>query len=889
MDERPNPDRLLKQVQAEEQAARSGRLKIFFGASAGVGKTYAMLEAARQRQREGVDVVVGLVETHGRSETAALLEGLELLPRKSIDYHGTRLQEFDLDVALTRRPSLVLVDELAHTNAPGSRHQKRWQDIQELLRHGIDVYSTLNVQHLESMNDVVAKITGVVVRETVPDATFEDADEVEVIDLPPDELLKRLQAGKIYIPELAQRAISHFFRKPNLVALREITLRVAADRLNVQVQTFRNQATPQTWATTERLLVCITSDHSTLHLIRAAHRMARSLRVEWLGVYVETPAELRRPDKLRSSAVQQHLRLAEQLGAETATLSGHSLVEEVVNYARARNVTTIIIAKPTTPWWQERLLGSVVERLMRASGDIHVHVVRADPHHAEVLPEATVGPRSPRSAYVFALRVVALCSLLSWLIAPYLTLANLIMVYLAGVVLVARYAGRGPSIVASFLSVLTFDFLFVPPRFSFTITDTEYTITFLVMLAVSLMISHLTTRLRNQADTSRLRERRTAALYALSRELASNRGTEQLLELAVRHISEVFESPVVAFLPDAKGRLTPKTGWPATFQLNPKEQAVAQWTYDLGQIAGRGTDTLPSSQYLYVPMIAGNPIGALGVQPTDPKRLLIPEQLHLLEAFAHQTALALECDRLEEQTHQATLQIETERLRNAILTSIPHDLRTPLAAILGSASSLLESDGSLDLATRRELLQNICDEAERLRAVLNNVLDLTKLESGTLQVHKDDALPIEEPLSSALARVEKHLADRPVSTQIVPDLPMIPMDATLIEQVLMNLLDNALKYTPAGSPIDIRAFLEDHAVVVEVADRGPGLPGDDPDQLFEKFYRGDQQGREGFGLGLTICRGIIKAHGGEIHAQQRPGGGARFWFTLPVNATTAPA
>ncbi len=881
MGDRPDPDQLLQRVQAEERAAQRGKLKLFFGACAGVGKTYAMLEAAQQRKREGVDVVVGLIETHGRRDTAALLDGLETLPRRTIAYQDAKLSEFDLDGALIRRPGLLLVDELAHTNALGSRHPKRWQDTQELLSHGIDVCSTLNVQHLESMNDVVAKITGVIVRETVPDAIFEQADEVELIDLPPDDLLKRLAEGKVYVPELAQRAIQHFFRKPNLVALREIALRAAADRINVQARRLRDPSAPQTWATAERLLVCITSDHSSLHLIRAAHRMARSLRVEWIGAYVETPVELRRPDAKRSPAIQQYLRLAEQLGAETVTLSGHSLTEEVVNYARARNVTTIVLAKPAMPWWQERLLGSPVERLIRASGDIHVHVIRADVHHTEPLPEPTLGPRSPRSAYLFALRVVLVCGLVGWLVVPFLALPNLIMIYLLGVVLVARYAGRGPSILASILSVLTYDLFFVPPRFSFKVSDSQYVLTFIVMLIVSLLISDLTTRVRDQADTARLRERRTAALYALSRELASNRGAEQLLEVAVRHIAEVFESRVVAFLPEAQGRLAPRTGWPSTFALDQKEQAVAQWVYDLGQLAGRGTDTLPSSQYLYVPMLAGNPIGALGVQPTDSKRLLMPEQLHLLEAFAHQTALALECDRLAEESHHVQGQVETERLRNVILSSIPHDLRTPLTAITGSATSLLEGADSLTADTRKELAQNIYDESERLSSVVNNVLDMTKIESGTMTVRKE-LLPIEDILSGALTRLDKRLAGRPVSTMIAQDLPMVAMDGVLMEQVIVNLLDNALKYTPPGSPIDVSAFRDDPNLVVELSDHGPGLPGDDPNRLFEKFYRGGQQGREGFGLGLTICRGIMKAHGGDITGRNRAGGGAVFRLSLPL-------
>lgn len=884
MTERPDPDQLLKQVQAEERAAERGKLKLFFGACAGAGKTYAMLEAARQRKAEGVDIVVGLVETHGRKDTEALLEGLEQLPRCLIDYRGTQLKAFDLDAAIARHPQIILVDELAHTNEPGSRHTKRWQDVWELLDHGIDVYSTLNVQHLETMNDVVAQITGVTVQETVPDSVFERANEVELVDLPPDDLLKRLAEGKVYMPELAQRALQHFFKKSNLAALREIALRITADRINAQVQSYRQgMATSNVWATAERLLVCISSDHGSLHVVRAAHRLARSLHAEWVGVYVETPAELRRPDHVRARAVQ-HLRLAEQLGAETVTLSGEHLAEEILTYARSRNVTTIIVGKSTRPWWKVRLFGSSVEHLLRRSGDIHVLAIRADIHREQVPITPLPKQPTPWLAWRFALQAVLGATVLNAGLSLFLAPANLVMVYLVGVMVVALRAGHGPSVLASVLSVFAFDFFFVPPHFRLTVADSQYVLTFVVMLGVALVISELTTRLRKQTDASRLRERRTASLYELSRELASNRGTDALLQVAVHHISEVFESQVVALLPNEQGRLVVRAGWPSSFAISQKEQAVAQWVHDLGQIAGKGTDTLPASDTLYVPMMAtGQAVGALGVRPKHPQRLLIPDQLHLLETFAHQTGLAIENDRLAEAQHRAHTQIETERLRNVILSSIPHDLRTPLAAITGSATSLVESGESLDAATRKDLAQNIAEEAERLSGVVNNVLDLTKLESGTLEFHKE-MQPIEEVLGAALSRLEKRLAGRVVETRIAPGLPMVQIDGRLIEQVFMNLFDNALKYTPAGSPIEVAISIDGNSIIIKVADRGPGLPGDEPDRLFEKFYRGEQKGREGFGLGLTICRGIIEAHGGHITAENRPGDGAAFRFTLPIGA-----
>ncbi len=882
MDQRPDPDRLLKQVQAEEQAAHRGKLKLFFGACAGVGKTYAMLEAARQRKAEGLDVAIGLVETHGRTETAALLDGLEQLPRRLVEHQGAQLPAFDLDAALARRPQILLVDELAHTNEPGCRHTKRWQDVLELLDQGIDVYTTLNVQHLETMNDVVAQVTGVVVRETVPDSVFEQADEVELVDLAPVDLLKRLKEGKVYLPQQAQQALQHFFRESNLTALREIALRMTADRVNEQVQQHRRvQGVAATWATTERLLVCVGPSQSSLQVIRATHRMARRLGASWIGVYVETPAELRLSADVRSR-VSHHLRVAEQLGAETVTLSGQRVVEEILTYARTRNVTTIVVGQPARDRWRDRLVGSPVDQLIRQSGDIQVHVIRG-------VGPAVVEPPSahPRSAvrpgdYLFALGVVVAISLASGLLALFLAPVNVIMLYLLGVVVVAWRAGRWPSVMASVLSVLLFDFFFVPPRFTFAVSDSQYVLTFLVMLVVALVISELTARFKQQAEASRLREQRTAALYALSRELVSNRGTEALLQIAVRYIAEVFESQLVALLPDAQGRLVVRAGWPSPFAIDDKEQAVAQWAYDLGQIAGKGTDTLPACGTLYVPMMAsGAPVGALGVRPKDPARLLIPDQLHLLEAFAHQTGLAIENDRLSEAGHRAQAQIETERLRNTILSSIPHDLRTPLAAITGSATSLLEGGEALDAATRRDLAHNIYDEAERLSTIVNNVLDMTKIESGALALHRE-LLPIEEVVGGALNRLERRLAGRPIETRIPQTLPMVPMDGLLMEQVIINLLDNALKYTPVDSPIEITAAQESRQLLVDVADRGPGLPSDHPERLFEKFYRGGQQGREGFGLGLTICRGIVAAHGGTMQALNRPGGGALFRVALPL-------
>lgn len=889
-DNRPNPDQLLQQIHAEQAAQQRGKLKIFFGAYPGVGKTYTMLEAAQARKREGMDVVIGVVETHGRKELNALLHGLQALPRKAVQYHGVNLQEFDLDAALSRRPAVLLVDEFAHTNAPGSRHAKRWQDVQELLDRGINVYTTLNVQHVESLNDIVAQITGITVRETVPDSTFEQADEVELVDLPPEDLLQRLREGRVYMPQQAGLAAENFFRVPNLTALRELALRATADRVNAQVQTIRQEeAARATWPTTERLLVCVGPSPTSAKLIRTTRRMATGLKAEWIAAYVQTPAQLRLPEAERARAIQ-NLRLAEQLGGESTTLTGMNFTDEVINYARARNITKIVIGKPLQSRWRGLLFGSPVDDLVRRSGDIDIYVIQGEREEKRAASTRLSGaPSFPKvldtAGYLASIAAVALCTAISWLVSSQgLSPINLVMIYLLGVVAVAARFSRGPGILASVLSVLAFDFFFVPPRLTFAVHDTQYVITFATMLVVALVISTLTTRIRRQAETARLRERRTAALHSLSQHLARTRGTDALLEVAVQHIAEIFESQVVALLPDESGTLQVRAGYKADFAMNDKERSVAHWVYDLGQMAGRGTQTLSLAEGLYVPLrAAGVPLGVLGIRPADPDRLLIPEQLHLLEAFANQAALALERGRLEQQTRAAQVQIEAERLRSSLLSSVSHDLRTPLAAITGSASTLLMlvSAGTLPQAAK-DLAQNIYDESERLSRLIGNLLQMTRLQSGVAEVHKQ-LQPLEEVVGAALTRLGRKLCDRTVRTDVPADLPMVPLDDVLIEQVLINLLENAVKYTPEDAPIELLAVREDDSVVVEVSDHGPGLDPGETEKIFEMFYRGRQKGREGgAGLGLPICRGIVQAHGGRIWAQNRPGGGVTFRFTLPL-------
>ena len=889
--------------QAEEAARQRGCLTVFFGAAPGVGKTYAMLEAAHDRRVAGVDVVAGVVETHGRSETQSLLNGLEVLLPLEIAYRGVALREFDLDAALARRPQLILLDELAHTNVPGMRHPKRWQDVQELLTAGLDVYTTVNVQHLESLKDVVAQITGVVVHETVPDSVIEQADEVKLIDLPPDDLLQRLREGKVYLPQQAEQATRHFFRKGNLIALRELALRRTADRVDAQMETYRrDKAIREPWPAALRLLVGISSGPSAEHLVRAARRMASGLRAEWIVAYVETPAERRRREAERER-VAQTLRLAEQLGAETVTLSAANAADELLAYAQARNISKIIIGKPARPRWQDRIIGSVADDLLRKSGVMDIYVLAGDPGPTAAPLREELRITSPWQSYAVAPALVALCTAVALAIDRYgIGEANVTMLYLLGVLGVALAGGRGPSALAVVLSILSFNFFFVHPRFSFAVTDVRYGITFSVMLVVGLVVSNLTVRFRQQAEAARERERRTAALYALSREFASTREMANLLQVAVRHIYTVFANQVVILLPRADGPLQPWgdcSGWASTlsplqlFGLSASEQGVAQWVFDHTEPAGLGTNTLPSAEALYLPLTGSRAsVGVLGVRPTNRQHLLSPEQMQLLETFASQTALAIERATLATKAAQATVEVEAERLRTALLTSVSHDLRTPLAIITSALTSLRQGGAALDAATRDDLAQTASVEAHRLNRLLGNLLEMTRLEAGAVRVHKEWQ-PLEEVVGVAVARVADHEVpagllpgERPLAIDLPPDLPLIPLDGILIEQVLVNLLENAVKYTPAGTPVTLQARHVGAAVEVEVTDQGPGLAPGDEHRVFEKFYRGGADSSRGnVGLGLAICKGMVEAHGGRIWAENRAQGGAVFRFTLPLEGT----
>ncbi len=877
---RPDPDRLLKNLQAEEKTR--GRLKIFLGYAAGVGKTYAMLEAAHQRKREGVDVVVGYVETHKRAETDAMLRDLEIVPRLQINYHGVQIPEMDIDALLARKPELALVDELAHTNAPGSRHTKRYQDVQELLDTGIDVYTTLNVQHLESLNDVVTQITGTQVRETVPDSVVDAVTDIEVIDLPPEELIVRLKEGKVYIPEQAERALDKFFRKGNLTALRELTMRRAADRVDDQMRAYmRNEAIPGPWAAGERLLVCVSPGTSGERLVRTARRLADELNAKWYAVYVETPEDARLSQEQRNR-ISRMLLLAEELGARSVSVPGQSVADTVLAYSRRHNVTKVIVGKPIKSRWQEIFRRSVVDQLVRLSGAIDIYVVtsEADTSPAK-MPEAW-RPHQPLGRYLGGFLLVAAATGLSSLISPFVSPANLVIFYLLAVVIAAVFLGRGPAVLTSVLGVLIFDFFFVPPHFTLAVSNTEYIITFFGLLAVGLVISQLTFLVREQAELAQSRESQTTALYELGRDLTITVGLDAISEAIITHIQETFGREVALFLPQEESTLKVYASSPGVV-IADNEMAVATWSYQRGQVAGRGTDTLPNASMRYQPLkTTRGVVGVLGVKPADANHYLSSDQRRTLDAFANQIAMAIERARLVEQAHQAEILEITDKLQSALLNSISHDLRTPLVSITGALSSLEDDTVRMDEAARRSLIETAREEADRLNRLVGNLLDMSRLEGGAVRIRKEEC-DVQDVIGSALEQLTSRLANRPVKLDIPWEFPLIPMDFVLISRVLVNVIDNAIKYSPAGSPIEISAKLANGYVEIEVADSGLGIPQEDLSRVFDKFYRVQRPDNvTGTGLGLSISKGIVEAHGGFIAAENRSIGGTIVTLALPL-------
>ncbi len=885
-EQRPDPDALLAQIDQQDREARRGRLRVYFGSSAGVGKTYAMLAAARKLQAEGMDVLAGIVVTHGRAETQALLEGLPQLPLKAVEYRGKTLPEFDLDAALARKPALVLVDELAHSNVPGSRHPKRWQDVEELLANGINVYSTLNVQHLESLNDIVGGITGVRVQETLPDTFFDAAHEVVMVDTPADELLARLAAGKVYMGAQAERAAQHFFRKGNLMALRELALRRTADRVEDDVQAWRsNQRVSEVWKTEAALLCAIGPDPSDDGVVRETARLAQQLNVSWHAVYVETPQLSRLPDAQRERILRT-VRLAHELGAETSVLSAQSVAQALQDHARQHNLSTLVLGRAQPlPAWRRWLGHQTLARALEAmSPDLDVlTVARRTPARSEQ-PLASAAQTEPALQRLrrYGLTAAAcigaavLCWPLQWAFAQ----TNIVMVFLLAVLWVGWKQGRGPAVLASFLSVGLFDFFFVEPKLSFAVSDVQYLLTFAVMLAVGLLTGQLTAGLRYQALVASERERRARLLFELTSDLAGALQTEQVLEVAERTLAREVQGQVLIYTLDLHEQLQPSPREALLSDAERPDAGTARWALDHRQAAGLSTDTLPGSPWHYLPLEA--PMRLRGVMALRPRALgtvLQPELSAQLATCGRIIGQALERVHYVEVAQQALVQIESERLRNSLLSALSHDLRTPLAVLYG-LSQTLETLPGLP-AQARELSLTLQQQSRRVGAMVNNLLDMARLESGSLQLNRQWQ-PLEEVVGTSLQILGDSLAQHRLQMRLPTGLPLLHLDAALMERVLCNLLENAVKYTPPGSQITLAAVTEPDQVVLSVEDDGPGLPAGREEQLFNKFSRGEKESSTpGVGLGLAICRAIVDAHGGRIWAERSALGGAAFKIALP--------
>jgi two-component system sensor histidine kinase KdpD len=888
-DNRPSPEALLQQATKESR----GRLKIFLGAAPGVGKTFEMLSTARVKHQQGVDLVVGVVETHGRKETAALLEGLDVIQRRRIDYNGHLLDEMDIDAILKRRPRLVLVDELAHTNAPGSRHPKRYLDVEELLQAGIDVFATLNIQHLESLNDVVAKITGVRVRETVPDSIIDRADDVEVVDLTPEDLIQRLKEGKVYIPQQAERAVRSYFLPGNLTALRELALRRTAQRVDEQmVDYMRAHAIEGPWAAGERVLVGINESPNCSSVVRYARRLADRLRAPWTAAYVET-ARSQRLSEAERDRIANALRLAERLGGEAVTVPAADAATGLVEFAREHNMTHIVLAKSGRSRWSELLRGSVSQQLIRHAGDISVHVIAGRPEtsgSAEGLGSASQAPPASTinlKAYLGSLAMTAGALAVGLLLQRYLAVSNIALVFLMAVLASAITYGLWPALATCLVSVLAYNFFFLPPLYTFTIADPDNVAALFFFAVVAMIASNLTSRVRNQAVVARQRAKATEDLYLFSRKLGGAVTLDDLLWATAYQIALMLKVRVVLLLPEGES-LALRAGYPPEDTLGEADLAAAKWCWQNNQPAGRGADTLPGAKRLFLPMRTGRgPIGIVGLDNDQPGPLLSPDQRRLFDALCDQAALAIERTNLAEDVDRARLTAETDRLRSALLTSISHDLKTPLASILGSITSLRAYSKTFDDAAKDELMGTVQEEAERLNRFIANLLDMTRLESGAIEP-RFGAVDLPEVVSSAVKRAGRILADHRIELRLQPDLPLLRLDFVLFEQVLFNLLDNAAKYSPAGSAVQLQAERSGERMELRLLDEGDGIPPDDLEHIFDKFYRvhaGDQR-RAGTGLGLAICRGFVEAMGGTVTAANRSDRkGAVFTIWLPIPTT----
>lgn len=873
---RPNADELLASLKREESRRARGRLKIFVGMCPGVGKTFAMLEAARREYAAGRDLVIGYVETHGRKETDALVEGLPEIPRRSFEYRGVTLTEMDLDAVLARKPQLAIVDELAHTNAHGSRHPKRYQDVQELLDAGIDVFTTLNVQHVESRAEIVREVTGATIQETVPDSVFDQA-EIELVDLPPDELLKRLAEGKVYVPGRAQTAAANFFREGNLFALRELALRLAAEHVGQDVREYlQTRHLTGSWKTGQRLLVALSPSPLSQSMARWTRRLADNLQAPWIAVYVETGRALSDDEQTR---LQKNLTVARELGAEVITTTDQEVVTALLRVARQHNVTQIVVGKPAGFRVFDLFRGgSMLSRLIRDSGNIDVHCVRAEAIEAEssVLPRLS---RFDGRQYLIALGTVALTTALNFLLRNWTGYYAVSLVYLLAMMILALFVGRGAILLSAAAAALLWNFFFLPPLYTFYITNFQDALMFGMFFVVALVMGQLTSRLRAQETAEREREERATALYLLTRELAEAKDFAELLGAVIRQLGTVFKADVAVLLPDAEGgeQLVP---YPfGTLDISEKEASVAAWAFRNAKPAGHTTDTLPLAEGLYLPLVTpAGCIGVIGLRLKDSRNLSL-QQRNLLENFLRQIALVLDRQQLRETETEAKLVAESERLGKTLLNSVSHELRTPLAAIT-SATSGLRDAGALNPA-QQTLAEELDEATARLNRLVRNLLDLSRLEAG--HVHPNlDWHDVRDLVHTALQNLGRTLAEHPVKIEIASGLPPMKLDSTLTEQILANLLSNAALHTPAGTPIEICARAESHELLLEVADHGPGLPPENSARLFERFERGANAAPGGTGIGLSLVKGFTEAQGGTVAAANRNGGGAVFTVRLPL-------
>jgi two-component system sensor histidine kinase KdpD len=877
---RPDPDSLL--VLANQK--NRGQLKIFFGACAGVGKTYAMLKEARRLRAQGLDVVVGVVETHARKETESMVKGLTLLPAKHIAHRGRRIQEFDLDAALARHPGLILIDELAHSNASGSRHPKRWQDVEELLDAGINVFTTVNVQHLESLNDVVGGITGIIVRETIPDHIFDHADEVVLVDLTPDDLQQRLKEGKVYIPGQAERAIEHFFRKGNLIALRELSLRRTADRVDEQMRAFRDsQFNERIWHSRDALLLCLGHQRGNEKLVRVTARLAARLGCVWHAIYVETP-KLHRLSQDNRRGILSTLKLAQELGAETATMSEPDEHQAVLRYAREHSLGKIVIGRRKEKRW--KLHCGFADQMAHLAPDLDLVVIGLDDAPPLAASKST-DTRTFNEKFSHQLQgcgvAIALCAFITlvslWLV-PVFDQANLVMVYLLGVAVIALFYGRWPSAFAAVINVASFDLSFVEPRGSLAVTDAQYLVTFAVMLTVGLLIGNLTAGVRYQARIARHREKRSLYLYQMSKSLNQAMTEEAIAQASQHFIASSLRAKASVLLPQTNGALKQITS--PDREIIAVDEAIARWSFDKQTPAGAGTDTLPGVPYQLLPLLAsGQTRGLLAVEPSNIRSLMVPEQQRLLQIFTVLIANALERLHLAASAESARLDAEREQLRNSLLSALSHDLRTPLTVLFGQAEILtldLASENSPHAMQANQIRQQVLSTTR----LVNNLLDMARIQSGGFNLRKEWQ-SLEEITGSTLRLQEITLSPHHIEVDIPADLPLIYCDASLIERVLSNLLENAHKYAGVNANIGIKAQQKDDWLAVEVWDSGPGIPAGTERQIFDKFSRGEQESAvPGVGLGLAICHAIIDVHGGRIWAENRPQGGARFCFLLPL-------